>query len=153
MQDDLTWDTQDTPVKADARVVDAGLGAFNDEAAPLSEVRPLASFARAPDGTLIGGAVGRTWGECCELQQLWVEASHRRAGIASHLVELFERRAKERGCRVFYLETFSFQAPALYRRLGYRSACDIAGFPGGIVKHLMTKRVTTATASGSGPCA
>ena len=34
--------------------------------------------------------------------------------------------AAQRGCTVFYLETFSFQAPALYRRLGYEVAASVA---------------------------
>ena len=56
-------------------------------------------------------------------------------------MQLFEERATARGCRVFYLETFSFQAPAFYRNLGYESALELRGFPCGIVKHVMTKRI------------
>lgn len=139
--DELRYEVQDEPEHELAAVVDSGLGDFNDRAAPLSMVERLACFARSSDGAVIGGAVGRTWGECCELQQIWVDETHRRKGIASRLIDLFERRAGERGCRMFYLETFSFQAPGLYWRLGYRPASEIAGFPGGIVKYLMVKRV------------
>jgi hypothetical protein len=38
-------------------------------------------IAQNPDGTVVGGAIGRTWGECCELQQLWVSAELRSTGI------------------------------------------------------------------------
>ncbi len=137
--DALLWEVQDVPAAADLKVVDTGLGSANEVAAPLSEVRALACFARTDGGVVIGGAVGRTWGGCCEVQQLWVHPSHRRAGIGSRLIALFEQHARARGCRTFYLETFSFQAPALYRRLGYQSVAEIAGFPSGIVKHLMIK--------------
>lgn len=123
----------------EAAVVDAGLGAANSSAAPIDSIGRLTCVARARNGEVIGGAVGRTWGECCELQQLWVHADHRRRGVGAELVRRFERRARERGCRVFYLETFNFQAPALYRSLGYRTAKKISGFPGGIVKYLMMK--------------
>jgi GNAT superfamily N-acetyltransferase len=138
--DALLWEVQDAPARADLEVVDTGLGSANEASAPLSAVRPLACFARADGGVVIGGAVGRTWGECCELQQFWVDPGHRRAGIGSKLVALFEQRARERGCRTFYLDTFCFQASSLYRRLGYQSVAEVAGFPGGIVKHLMVKR-------------
>lgn len=124
-----------------AAVVDEGLGAANDAAAPLHEVRALACFARDAAGTVIGGAVGRTWGECCELQQLWVAPTHRRAGLGAALVRRFEARATERGCTFFYLETFSFQAPALYRSLGYDTLHRNAEFPHGIVKFAMGKQV------------
>lgn len=123
-----------------ARLVDEGLGAANEEAAPLQDVERLSCFARLPSGEVVGGAIGRTWGECCELQQLWVDRDHRRRGIGSQIVAAFELEAVERGCNRFYLETFSFQTPALYRKLGYDVALALEGFPDGIVKYLMTKR-------------
>ena len=69
----------------DGRLVDEGLGLSNDQAAPLHEVRRLSCFARLSSGTIAGGAVGRTWGECSELQQLWVAPALRRRGAAQRL--------------------------------------------------------------------
>jgi ribosomal protein S18 acetylase RimI-like enzyme len=123
----------------EAKLIDAGLGAANEAAAPLHELQRLACIARTAAGTVVGGAVGRTWGECCELQQLWVEPSHRRRGLGARLVRAFETRAQQRGCRTFYLETFSFQAPRLYRSLGYEVRLEIAGFGPGIAKYSMVK--------------
>lgn len=127
----------DVPETEGARV-DAGLGESNRTAAPLDEVQPLACFARI-GADMIGGAVGRTWGACCELQQLWVSPAHRRQGIGADLVRAFEQRAEARGCRTFYLETFSFQAPALYAALGYVVKHELHGFAPGIAKYLMVR--------------
>ena len=110
---------------------------------PSTASSPLACFARSPAGDVIGGAVGRTWGECCELQQLWVAPEQRQRGIGSRLVRMFEARGRERGCRTFYLYTFSFQAPSFYQALGYRPAHEIRGFPDGIVKYLMMRNVAS----------
>lgn len=129
LHDDLPADAAD--------LVDAGLGESNGAAAPLHEVQPLACFARLPGGEVVGGAVGRTWGACCELQQLWVEPARRRHGIGKRLIEQFEARAQERGCRTFYLETYSFQAPRLYRSLGYEVKLELHGYGPGIVKYTM----------------
>lgn len=120
-------------------LVDQGLGDFNDAAAPLHEVRPLSCFARDASGQVLGGAVGRRWGRCCELQQLWVEPAQRRMGIATRLIEAFEARGREHGCTIFYLETFDFQAPDLYSGLGYRVAYAHDVYPHGIVKYVMVK--------------
>lgn len=125
-------------------VVDEGLGAANEAAAPLHEVCPLSSFARLPSGEVVGGAIGRMWGACCELQQLWVHADQRRRGIGTRLIRAFETRAEARGCRTFYLETFSFQAPSLYRSLGYEVVLELAGFSPGIVKYTMVRRLAQA---------
>ncbi len=126
---------------AEAALVDEGLGAFNDEAAPLDEVRPLACFLRAEDGTVVGGAVGRRWGGCAELQQLWVDAPHREQGLGARLVRAFEDAARGHGCTYLYLETFSFQAPAFYERLGYVTEYVRRGYPHGIAKFHMGKDV------------
>ena len=140
----LTFTVHDDVPADDGRVVDQGLGDWNDAAAPLHEVQRLSCFVREPGGTLIGGAVGRTWGACCELQQLWVAPASRKQGIGARLVREFERKARSRGCSVFYLETFSFQAPSLYRALGYRVAFELGGFPDGIVQYVMLRTVDGA---------
>jgi ribosomal protein S18 acetylase RimI-like enzyme len=135
----IAYTVHDEAVRNDANVVDAGLGDYNDQAAPLHEVRPLQAFARLPDGTVIGGAVGRTWGPACELLQLWVHADHRKQGVGRRLVQEFERRAASRGCRTFYLETLDFQAPDFYRSLGYEVAHEHRWLPHGIVKYVMVR--------------
>ncbi|HYJ96693.1 MAG TPA: GNAT family N-acetyltransferase [Burkholderiaceae bacterium] len=127
----------DEPEVNDARVVDTGLDDFNVAAAPLHEVRPLACFLRDAQGAVIGGAVGRTWGACVELQQLWVRSELRRQGLGAQLVRAFEQRAAQRGCTLVYLETFSFQAPRLYASLGYEMRHTVAGYAPGIQKHWM----------------
>jgi GNAT superfamily N-acetyltransferase len=135
----FTFETLDDRAAGETAIIDAGLKASNRAAAPLNDVRPMTCIARGPSGGVVGGAMGRTWGECAELQQLWVAPEHRRNGIGTQLVKLFEDRARVRGCRTLYLTTFSFQAPALYRSLGYRPAAEVRGFPGGIVKYLMVR--------------
>ena len=124
----------------DARVIDQGLDDSNAAAAPIHDVRALACFARLEGGTVVGGAIGRTWGECCELQRLWVHPTHRRAGLGTRLVRQFEEAAAARGCSIFYLDTFSFQARPFYERLGYEAKLEIRGFAPGIAKYIMVRR-------------
>ena len=135
----LHWSTHDQPDAALLRAIDDGLDAHNQAFAPLGDVRPLACAAHTPDGVLIGGAVGRSWGGCVELQQLWVDEAWRHRGTARVLMQRFEDRARERGCTLAYLETFSFQAPGFYARLGYEVASRTEGFGEGIYKLHMKK--------------
>jgi ribosomal protein S18 acetylase RimI-like enzyme len=138
----LAFTTTDTPPDDRLLAVDAGLERHNHAAAPLADVRPLAAFATDESGTVVGGAVGRTWGKCCELLQLWVAPEHRSRGVGSRLLLEFEACARARGCSVFYLTTLSFQAPEFYRRHGYDVLARIAGYPEGIVKFLMHRTDT-----------
>lgn len=134
-----TITTHDQPPADAARVVDQGIGDHNDSAAPLQEVQPLASLATDAQGQVIGGAIGRTWGQCCELMQLWVQPEHRQQGLATELMQAFEARAALRGCRVYYLETWSFQALGFYEGLGYEVRLAIEGFGPSLVKYSLVK--------------
>ena len=135
----IRYEVTDHPAQADLAAIDDALEAFNKAAAELDKVCHLACFARLPDGIIIGGAVARTWGECCELRQVWVDEKHRRHGVGRQLAQRVEAEARVRGCRLIYLETFSFQAPEFYRRLGFESVCEFHGFPDGIIKYIMRK--------------
>ena len=138
------YESHDGLPAEESAIVDKGLGEFNDQAAPLHEVQPLCCFVRDDVGQVVGGAIGRRWGELCELQQLWVEASHRGRGLGIRLVQEFERHAMKKGCRSFYLETLSFQAPEFYKKLGYKVAYSRSGYPHGIGKYHMVKDVNDA---------
>lgn len=138
--DDLQITTHDS-LPPEAAAVDDGIGRYNDGAAPLHEVQPLACVARLPDGRVAGGAVGRRWGTCCELQQLWVDEGARRRGIGTRLMQAFEAHAAARGCTAVYLETFDFQAPGFYQRLGYRTEHVRGGYPHAIVRHHMVRHL------------
>ncbi len=137
----LVFSVHDQVVPEDAAAVDAGLDAANLTAGPIRDVRPLSAMARTADGRPVGGAVGRTWGECCELQQLWVSAAHRHQGVGSRLLQEFEQQAQARDCRLVVLDTFSFQAPEFYKTHGYEVAFEIRGYTQGVVKHTMMKRL------------
>jgi GNAT superfamily N-acetyltransferase len=141
----IAFSVHDEHPAEQSEIVDRGLGRWNDAAAPLHEVKPLACFARSAAGAVIGGAVGRRWGNCCELQQLWVQPDYRRQGVATKLVRAFEAHAQAHGCLIFYLETFSFQCPALYESLGYTAAYVHDVYPHGIVKYVMVKRSHLST--------
>jgi GNAT superfamily N-acetyltransferase len=128
----------------DLAVVDAGLDHFNASQPELRNVRPLCVFARDASGQITGGAVGRTWGQCCELQQLWVAEDARGQGVGAELMIGFEEQALLRGCSLIYLDTFSFQARPFYERLGYGVVLQTTGFTGGIVKYTMQKKLERA---------
>jgi ribosomal protein S18 acetylase RimI-like enzyme len=142
--------THDSHPPAETATVDSGLGEANQSAAPVHEVHRISCFAKSGSGSVIGGAVGRWWGECCELQQLWVAPSHRRQGIGAQLLLAFEAHANRNGCTFIYLESFNFQTPELYMAQGYHVEYVRRGYPYGILKYHMTKRLRGHEATGPG---
>ena len=130
---------QDPPDEALLSVVDQGLGAFNEAAAPLHEVQPLACSAEVEGHGVVGGAVGRLWSGCVELQQLWISESLRGRGLGRQLLKAFEQLAIQRGAQSVFLDTFSFQAPQFYERQGYLCESTNLHYPYGIRKHRYIK--------------
>ena len=127
------------PLDTDVAPIDRGLHSYNQQAADLAAIRRFACFAWNADGALAGGALARWWGVACELQQIWVDEAWRRRGIGASLMQRVEATAIERGCRLIYLDTFTFQAPGFYYRLGYEIACQFDGFPDGASKLILRK--------------
>jgi GNAT superfamily N-acetyltransferase len=139
MSSHLRISVQSPASPAAIAIVDEGLDQYNIAGAPLTDVRPLHVIAEDWNGLVVGGAIGRTWGECCELQQLWVSPRERTNGIGSRLMDAFEKVAQDRGCLLVYLDTFSFQAPVFYGARGYTEVLRTTGFTGGVAKITMHK--------------
>ncbi len=135
----VSYSITSTPSPEKLEAVDNALDEFNMQHGAMREVQRLSVFAEDDHGKVIGGAVGRTWGKCCELQQLAVHSEHRSQGIGEQLLQRFEQEAAARGCTLAYLDTFSFQAPIFYKRRGYRVALETAGFTKGVIKYTMQK--------------
>jgi GNAT superfamily N-acetyltransferase len=96
----------------------------------LGDELDLAIFVRDA-GTVVAGISGWTWGDCCELQNLWVDPSLRGAGLASMLLAAAEAEAAARGCTQTVHFTYDFQARRLYERSGYELIGRVEDFPSG----------------------
>ncbi|MFI1375165.1 GNAT family N-acetyltransferase [Streptomyces longwoodensis] len=109
---------------------------------PAEREAPLHVWALDQAGELAGGLVGHTWTAWLHVTHLWVDERHRGAGLGARLLTEAERVAREeRGCTRVRLETWDFQAPGFYRRLGYEVVCTIEDYPPGCTEYTLTKRL------------
>lgn len=106
---------------------------FNVERAGPYDWRPLAVLI-TDRGTAetIGGLWGRTcWKWLC-VELLFIPENCRGSGIGSSLMRQAEEEAIRRGCVGAWLDTFSYQAPGFYERLGYTLFGTIERYPPGL---------------------
>ena len=68
---------------------------------------------------VIAGLIGRTAWQWLRVDELWVAQAYRHHGLGEQLLSRAESIARARGCRGVHLDTFEFQAPNFYRKLGY----------------------------------
>jgi 8-oxo-dGTP pyrophosphatase MutT (NUDIX family)/GNAT superfamily N-acetyltransferase len=110
---------EETPRVADRDAIGYALDAYNREFLGETGFTEFALFVRDEQDAIRAGLVGSTYAGWLFVADLWVHAALRRRGIGRELLARAERRAAELGCHSVRLDTFSFQAPAFYRRLGY----------------------------------
>lgn len=123
------------------QVVRDHLDAYNIAATGLSDYSPVTFFLKDSDDEVRGGLLGEIWAGCLHVQILWVTESLRAQGHGRRLLEAAERRAVERGCRQAFLETFTFQAPGFYQKLGYEVFGKVEGWPAGHTHYYLRKRL------------
>lgn len=96
----------------------------------LGDEAELAIFVRDA-GRIVAGISGWSWGDCCELQSLWVEPSLRGRWLGTRLIAAAEAEAAARGCSQTVHFTYAFQAGRLYERSGYELVGRVESFPTG----------------------
>jgi ribosomal protein S18 acetylase RimI-like enzyme len=101
----------------------------------------LGIFLRHDNGDIVAEVYGWLWGVCLELDYLWVHKDLRGQGIGRRLVHTLEQEVSARGCRQITLDTYSFQAPEFYRKLGYEVFGIIDGYPDSYQKLYLRKRL------------
>jgi len=124
-----------------ARFLEDRLYEHNVRATGIADGQLLAVPLRGTDGAVVGGAYGWTWGGTCHVRYLLVPADMRGRGHGTGIMRAVEREAVARGCGQIVLETHDFQAPALYRRLGFAVVGVIEGYPRGHRYLIMLKRL------------
>jgi GNAT superfamily N-acetyltransferase len=110
----------------------------------LGDEVELAIFVRDDAGRIVAGASGWTWGDCCELQSLWVDPSLRGRWLGIRLIAAAEAEAAARGCSQTVHFTWSFQAGRLYERCGYELVGRVENFPSGTDVLWYRKRLSPA---------
>jgi len=90
---------------------------------------------------VVAGLVGETYCGWLFIRYLWVSEDLRGWGVGRELMARAEARARDRGCHAAWLDTFSFQAPGFYQKLGYEEFGRL-DYPPDHQRHFLSKRLT-----------
>ncbi|WP_174614822.1 GNAT family N-acetyltransferase [Virgibacillus ihumii] len=94
------------------------------------------------DGHVIGGITGTMYWQHVHIDFLWVEETLRLEGYGRMLLERLEKYAISSGCRLIFLDSFSFQAPEFYMKNGFETFGILEDHPKGFNQYFLQKRLT-----------
>ena len=138
----MEFHVEDHPDPLDVELLEAHIRSEASRVMGLGDEVELAIFVRDA-GTIVAGISGWTWGDCCELQSVWVAPRLRGRGLATRLIAAAEAEAATRGCSQTVHFTYDFQAQALYERNGYELVGRVQDFPSGTDALWYRKRLDT----------
>ena len=107
------------------------LDMYNVGVTGFTEHSPVNLFLRDGSEEVQGGLLASIWGGVMYVRILWVARALRGQGHGQRLLAAAEQRAIERDCRHVFLDTFSFQAPGFYAKLGYEMYARAEDWPVG----------------------
>ena len=100
---------------------------------------PLGIFLDDENKKKLAGLTGETFGHWLCIRYLFVDECLRVQGIGRKIIEAAECEAKKRGCEYAFVDTFSFQAPDFYKKLGYKEVFTLEEYPYAGKRHYYTK--------------
>lgn len=125
-------------IGAARQAVQAGIRRHNEALLGPIDHQAVA-FTLQQRGDLCGGFIGHVQFGWLFVEMLWVRDDVRGAGHGRALMEQGEAEARGHGAIKAFLNTFSFQAPGFYAKLGYREYARLDDFPAGHQRILMMK--------------
>ncbi|HEX5725526.1 MAG TPA: GNAT family N-acetyltransferase [Longimicrobiaceae bacterium] len=126
---------------AEVKAVVDGLDAYNRSCVGPEDGTPLRLFLRDEQGAVAGGLLAYALFGWMFVQILWVDGRWRGEGYGEALLRRAEEEARARGCGWIWLDTFTFQAPGFYRKLGYEEFARLDDFPAGHARIYFKKRL------------
>jgi len=120
-------------------IIGGGIKEYNAQKAGNDHGKTLCFVILAPGEEIAGGIIGATYWDWLYVDLMWIREDLRQQGFGERLLSLAEEEARKRGAKHSYLDTFSFQAPGFYKKLGYEVFGELHDFPPGHTRYFLEK--------------
>ena len=141
----LRIERSQNPTDEERQAILLPLRAYNAAKAGVSTQEPVALLVRDESGEILGGLHGRVFYQWLYIDLLSVPEQARGQGMGTQLMQMAEDLAREKECIGIWLDTFDFQAPEFYRKLGYSELGQITDYPPGHKRFFFQKRLKNET--------
>lgn len=126
----IDYSTSDSVDKEARKEVGSMLSKYNADSLQIDERgEHMEILARNENGEVLGGLYGFTRWTWMYVDWLVLRDDARKKGIGSELMRLCEIECKKREINRIRLNTFGFQAPDFYKKLGFEVVAIEEDFP------------------------
>jgi GNAT superfamily N-acetyltransferase len=121
-----------------------GLVAYNSEQTghQFGPPRNIALALKDESGATVGGLTARIGYSRMFIELLFIPEKLRGRRLGEKLIAEAEAIARREGCLGIWLDTFSFQAPGFYKKLGYIEFGALPDYPPGFSRHFLHKTLS-----------
>jgi GNAT superfamily N-acetyltransferase len=102
----------------DYKVISDGMLLYHDKKGHRRTSEVIYIFLKDEKKKVYGGVIATVLWNGIEINSLWVDESLRKKGYGRKLVEEIEKEGIKRDCTIVYTNTFTWQAPEFYEKLG-----------------------------------
>ncbi|MBY0291774.1 MAG: GNAT family N-acetyltransferase [Alphaproteobacteria bacterium] len=96
-----------------------GVKAFNQPYTGNITTQPFSLSIRDENSKIIAGIYGFIFYDHARVEYMWVDEPYRKQGVGRKLFQKLDEYCRFKGCSVIQLDTFDFQSPAFYERMGF----------------------------------
>lgn len=125
------------------------LAEFNEPFVGADEPVKVVLGVDSEDGEHVAGLSAVIYYHVMTIDLLWVRETVRGLGLGKRLLEQVERIARHSGCGMIHLDTFDFQAPKFYEKLGFERWGVLGPYPGGhqrfFYRKVLVKKPTSSS--------
>lgn len=127
------------PSKDKIEYISNSLFEFNCNKVGLNDLSDIFIQLSNDKDQVCGGIVGWSRWDWAHVENLWIMEEYRGQGLGKDMLKMFENIANNRNCKFIDLDTFNFQAPDFYKKLGYQEVFVIDGIGNNVKKHFLKK--------------
>ncbi len=127
-----------TGKRALKKAISDGLDSHNVAAAGPYRASEILIGVRNAKGEDVGGVLAVAYWDTLFVKWVWLAPKVRKKALGARMLAAAEDEGRRRGCKLVYLDTFSFQAPGFYEKQGY-ARIGALDYPGAFSRYWYAK--------------
>lgn len=143
VKEDFILTVETTDCEEDVDFIEKSLKQQNRVEAPSTQSKEPVKYnlvIKDSEGDVVGGVITTIYRYSMYVETLWINERYRKYGYGTQLMKQAEETARAHGCTMMQLDTFNYQAPEFYKKLGFVQY-GVLGYKEGFIRYYLMKQL------------